>query len=38
MVGENWVVMSVKELRRVHVIRHAVEKKPAQVKAAARVG
>ena len=27
MVGEDRVIMSVKELRRVHVIRHVLEKK-----------
>jgi hypothetical protein len=38
MVGEDRVIMSVKELRRVHVIRHAMEKKLTQVKAGALVG
>ena len=38
MVGEDKVMMSVKELRRGHVIRHAMEKKITQVKAGALVG
>lgn len=38
MVGEDRVMMSVKELRRVHVIRQAMEKKMTQVKAGALVG
>ncbi|MGH7207972.1 MAG: ISNCY family transposase [Nitrospiraceae bacterium] len=38
MVGEDRVMMSVKELRRVHVIRQAMEKKITQVKAGALVG
>jgi hypothetical protein len=37
MVGEDTVIMSVKELRRVHVIRHAMEKKLTQVEAGALV-
>ena len=38
MVGEDRVMMSVKELRRVHVIRHAMEQKMTQVKAGALLG
>ena len=38
MVGEDRVIMSVKELRRVHVIRHALEKKLTQVKAGSLLG
>ena len=38
MVGEDRVMMSVKELRRVHVIRQAMEKKITQGKAGALVG
>ncbi len=38
MVGEDRVIMSVKELRRVHVIRHALEQKMTQVKAGALLG
>ena len=38
MVGEDRVIMSVKELRRVHVIRHTLEKKLTQVKAGALLG
>ena len=38
MVGEDRVIMSVKELRRVHVIRHAMEQKMTQVKAGALLG
>ena len=38
MVGEDRVMMSVKELRRVHVIRHAIEQKMTQVKAGALLG
>ena len=38
MVGEDRVMMSVKELRRVHVIRHANERKMTQVKAGALLG
>ena len=38
MVGEDRVMMSVKELRRVHVIRHAMEQQMTQVKAGALVG
>jgi len=38
MVGEDRVMMSGKELRRVHVIRQAMEKKITQVKAGALVG
>ena len=38
MVGEDRVMMSVKELRRVHVIRQAMEKTITQVKAGALVG
>lgn len=38
MVGEDRVMMSVKELRRVHVIRQAMEKKLTQEKAGALVG
>ena len=37
MVGEDKVIMSVKELRRVHVIRHAMEKQRTQVEAGALV-
>ena len=33
MVGEDRIMMSGKELRRVHVIRHTIEKKMTQVKA-----
>ena len=38
MVGEDRGMMSVKALRRVHVIRQAMEKQRTQVKAGARVG
>ena len=38
MVGEDRVIMSVKELRRVHVLRHAMEKKRTQVKAGSLLG
>lgn len=38
MAGEDRVIMSVKELRRGHVIRHAMEKKLTQVEAGAVVG
>ena len=38
MVGEDRVIMSVKELRRVHVIRYAIEQKMTQVKAGALLG
>jgi transposase len=38
MVGEDKVIMRVKELRRVHVIRHAMEKKLTQEQAGALVG
>jgi len=38
MVGEDRVIMSVKELRRVHVIRQAMEKKLTQVKASTLLG
>ena len=38
MVGEDKVIMSVKELRRVHVIRHTMEKKLTQVKAGTLLG
>jgi hypothetical protein len=38
MVGEDRVIMSVKELRRVHVIRHTMEKKLTQVKAGTVLG
>jgi len=38
MVGEDRVIMSVKELRRVHVIRQTMEKKLAQVKAGTVLG
>src|SRR5579863_195062 len=38
MVGEDRVMMSGKELRRVHVIRQAVERKITQVKAGALLG
>ena len=38
MVGEDRVIMSVKELRRVHVIRQAMEKKLTQVKAGSLLG
>lgn len=38
MVGEDRVIMSVQELRRVHVIRQALEKKLTQEKAGALVG
>lgn len=38
MVGEDRVMMSGKELRRVHVIHHAMEKKITQVKAGALLG
>ncbi len=38
MVGEDRVMMSSKELRRVHVIRHAMEKRITQVKAGALLG
>ncbi len=38
MVGEDRVIMSVKELRRVHVIRHTMEKKLTQVKAGTLLG
>jgi len=38
MVGEDRVIMSVKELRRVHVICHTMEKKLTQVKAGTLLG
>ena len=38
MVGEDRVIMSVKELRRVQVIRHAMEQKMTHVKAGALLG
>jgi hypothetical protein len=38
MVGEDRIMMSGKELRRVHVIRHAMEHKITQVKAGALLG
>ena len=38
MVGEDRVIMSVKELRRVHVIRQAMEKRLTQGQAGALVG
>ena len=38
MVGEDRVIMSVKELRRVHVIRQTMEKKLTQVKAGTLLG
>jgi transposase len=38
MVGEDRIIMSGKELRRVHVIRHAMEHKITQVKAGALLG
>lgn len=38
MVGEDRVIMSVKELRRVHVIRQTMEKKLTQVKAGTVLG
>jgi DNA-directed RNA polymerase specialized sigma24 family protein len=38
MVGEDKVLMSMKELRRLHVIRHAMEKKLTQKKAGALMG
>ena len=38
MVGEDKVMMSGKELRRAHVIRHAMEKTLTQVEAGALVG
>lgn len=38
MVGEDKVLMSMKELRRLHVIRHAMEKRMTQVKAGALLG
>ncbi len=38
MVGEDRVIMSVKELRRVHVIRQAMEKKLTQAKAGSLLG
>jgi hypothetical protein len=38
MVGEDRVIMSVKELRRVHVLRHAMEQKLTQVKAGSLLG
>ena len=38
MVGEDRVIMSVKELRRVHVIHQAMEKKLTQVKAGSLLG
>ena len=38
MVGEDRVIMSVKELRRVHVIRHALEKKITQSTAGEALG
>jgi len=38
MVGEDGVIMSVKELRRVHVIRQAMEKKLTQIKAGTLLG
>lgn len=38
MVGEDRVIMSVKELRRVHVLRHALEKKITQGQAGEVLG
>ena len=38
MVGEDRVIMSVKALRRVHVIRHALEKKSTQGQAGEALG
>lgn len=38
MVGEDMVIMNAKELRRVHVVRHAMEKKLTQVQAGALLG
>ena len=38
MVGEDRVIMSVKELRRIHVLRQVMEQKLTQVKAGALVG
>ena len=38
MVGEDRVIMSVKALRRVHVIRHALEKKITQGQAGEALG
>ena len=38
MVGEDRVIMSVKELRRLHVVRQAMEKKMTQVEAGVLVG
>ena len=38
MVGEDRVIMSVKELRRVHVIRQTMEQKLTQVQAATVLG
>lgn len=38
MVGEDRVIMSVKELRRVHVIRQTMERKLTQVKAGTLLG
>jgi transposase-like protein len=38
MVGEDRVIMSVKELRRVHVLRQTMEKKLTQVKASTLLG
>jgi len=38
MVGEDRVIMSVTELRRVHVLRHTMEQKLTQVKAGTRLG
>ena len=38
MVGEDRVIMSVKELRRVQVIRYAIEQTLTQVKAGALLG
>jgi transposase len=38
MVGEDRVIMSVKELRRVHVIRHTMEKQLTQVQAGTVLG
>ena len=38
MVGEDRVMMSGKDLRRIHVIRHAMEKRITQVKAGAWLG
>ena len=38
MVGEDRVIMRVKELRRVPVIRHVMEQKMTQVQAGAMLG